>query len=186
MKLPVRPLYPIPMPEWLRWAYWGGEASCRIFAAQSVGVRSRSGRSRLRCRKLGEFGTPDCAAPLTHAIGDDDPRVRPSPPGLGRLQLSHTKPLLWTAAKDPVALVRAGAVEGLLRLGDAEAVLGARELINIPIRPSAAQSLRPSGNRAIREAFRCWICSARICNRNRASPPRARSAKWNGVRRRPC
>ena len=137
------------MPEWLRWGRTGAaEASCRIsLLSQSVYDPDPAVRA-FAAGALGEFGTPDCAAPLTHAIGDDDPRVRSiAAAGLGRLQLSHTKPLLWTAAKDPVALVRAGAVEGLLRLGDAEAVLVARELSQHPdpsIRSAVAQAIGQS------------------------------------------
>lgn len=94
---------------------------------------------------LGEFGTPESAAPLTHAIGDEDPRVRSiAAASLGRLQLPHVRPLLWQAAKDPVDFVRAGAVEGLLRIGDAEAALVARELTkhaNPSIRSAVAQAI---------------------------------------------
>ena len=92
-----------------------------------------------------QFGTPESAAPLTHAIGDEDPRVRSiAAASLGRLLLPHTRPLLWQAAKDPVDFVRAGAVEGLLRIGDAEATLVARELskhADPSIRSAVAQAI---------------------------------------------
>jgi HEAT repeat protein len=94
---------------------------------------------------LGEFGTPESAAPLTHAVGDEDPRVRSiAAASLGRLQLPHARPLLWQAAKDPVDFVRAGAVEGLLRVGDREASLVARELsrhADPSIRGAVAQAI---------------------------------------------
>jgi HEAT repeat protein len=94
---------------------------------------------------LGEFGTPESAAPLTHAIGDDDARVRSiAAASLGRLQLPHVRPLLWQAAKDPVDFVRAGALEGLLRIGDTDAALVARELskhADPSIRGAVAQAI---------------------------------------------
>ncbi|MER3424687.1 MAG: hypothetical protein C4293_17150, partial [Nitrospiraceae bacterium] len=60
------------------------------------------------------------------------------------MKLGYTRPILWQVAKDPIALVRAGAIEGLLRLGDSKVILVATELAKHPdpsVRGATAQAL---------------------------------------------
>lgn len=78
---------------------------------------------------LGEFGSPNGVAPLTHAIGDEMGMVRGvAAASLGRLGIKENRPLLLALTRDPNPRVRASATEGLLRLGDTSAMSVATDL----------------------------------------------------------
>ena len=96
-------------------------------------VEEAPARVVLAAGALGEFGSPDGLAPLTHAIGDEMAMVRGVAAGsLGKLGLKDSRPLLQALTRDPSLQVRAAASEGLLKLGDTSALLLAADLARNP------------------------------------------------------
>ena len=88
---------------------------------------------------------PTGSLPLTHSVGDENPRVRAvAASSLGRLGAADTRSVIQPLLRDPDEHVRISAVEALLRLGDASVILNAADLARHPdpsIRGGTAQAL---------------------------------------------
>jgi HEAT repeat protein len=88
---------------------------------------------------------------LTHALGDENARVRAvAATSLGRLGIRENHPLLRVLTRDANMQVRASAVEGLLRLGDVSAIALVADLAKHPdpsLRAAAAHALAATSDK---------------------------------------